>query len=194
MRCPRASCQRAVAHRRFAARAEGAGTPELASGMSETFLTLLCFWRGARVRALRCAEGARQRAAFLVLKAFPKGKACFQLEPRRRIPAPPPSDPSVLVATRQAFEHSCTDVPLRSSRRTARLEQYKSLHRAADIHAATDTENLGAFSRRPTTGILRPPTYPGANIRADRTTSKFSLPMPSGEVSDALIAESSALS
>ena len=129
MRCPRASCQRAVAHRRFAARAEGAGTPELASGMSETFLTLLCFWRGARVRALRCAEGARQRAAFLVLKAFPKGKACFQLKPRRRISAPPPFSSSVLVATRKTFD------PLLPT---------SSCGRGVAVHDSSNTKDIAA--------------------------------------------------
>ena len=51
-----------------------------------------------------------------------------------------------------------------------------------DILAETDTQNLEAFFRRPTTGILRLPTYAGASLRADRTlasTSKFSLPMQS---------------
>ncbi|KAL1751256.1 hypothetical protein FB107DRAFT_278855 [Schizophyllum commune] len=41
--------------------------------------------------------------------------------------------------------------------------------RAADILAETDTQNLQAFFRRPSAGILRLPTYTGANLRADRT-------------------------
>ena len=115
----------------------------------------------------------------MAVKAFPKGKGRFRLELQRRSWAPPASDPSVLVANRQAFEHSMTDVLLRSLRRRARVKQYKRLHRAADVLAETDTQNLEAFFRRPSAGVLQPPTYAGTNLRADRTlasTSKFSLP------------------
>ena len=58
---------------------------------------------------------------------------------------------------------------------------------------ANDTQNLVDFSRRFMTGILRLPTCACFNLRADRTASKFSLLMHSGELS-ALRAESSALS
>ncbi|KAI3998033.1 hypothetical protein K525DRAFT_275706 [Schizophyllum commune Loenen D] len=115
----------------------------------------------------------------MAVKAFPKGKGRFQLELQRRSWAPPASDPSVLVATRHAFEHSIPDVFPRSWRRRARFKQYKRLYRAADILAETDTQNLEALFRRSTTGILRLPTYAGANLRADRALSKFSLPMQS---------------
>ncbi|KAL1757429.1 hypothetical protein FB107DRAFT_273031 [Schizophyllum commune] len=111
----------------------------------------------------------------MAVKAFPKGKGRFQLELQRRSWAPPDSDPSVLVATHQAFEHSITDVLLRSLRRRARLKQYKRLQRAADVLAETDTRNLEAFFRRPTTGILRLPTCAGANLRADRTLASDEL-------------------
>ena len=171
--------RRSVACRRLAARADRAGTPELASGMSETYSILCGFYFGARARAQRCAGRARRRAPFVAVKAFPKGKGRFQLELQRRTWAPPASDPSVLVATRQAFVHSIPGVFLRSWRRRARFERYKRLCRAADILAETDTQNLEAFFRRPLTGILRRPTFTSTNLRADRTlasTSKFSLP------------------
>ena len=57
----------------------------------------------------------------------------------------------------------------------------KTLTRRGDPRE-TDTQDLEAFFRRPSTGILQLPTYAGANLRADRTlasTSKFSLPMQS---------------
>ena len=90
----------------------------------------------------------------MAVKAFPKRKGRFQLELQRQSWAPSASDPSVLVATRHAFEHSITDVLLRPWSRRARFKQYKRLQRAADILAETDTQNLEAFSRRPSTGIL----------------------------------------
>ena len=118
----------------------------------------------------------------MAVKAFPKRKGRFQLELWRRSWALPASDPSALVATRQSFEHSITDVLLRPWSRRARFKQYKRHRRTADILAETDAQNLEAFFSRPTTGILQLPTYAGANLRADRTlasTSKFSLPMQS---------------
>ena len=181
--------RRSVAYRRFASRADRAGAPELVSGMSETCLILRGFYFVPRARAQRCAGRARRRAPFMAVKAFPKGKGRFQLELQRRTWAPPASDPSVLVATRQPFDHSITDVFLRSSRCRARFKQYKRLQRAADILAETATQSLEALFRRPTTGILQLPTFAGANLRA---VENFT-PLYGGRPS-ALIAQSSALS
>ena len=118
----------------------------------------------------------------MAVKAFPKRKGRFQLELWRRSWALPASDPSALVATRQFFEHSVTDVLLRPWSRRARFKQYKRHRRAADILAETDTQNLEAFFRRPSAGVLQPPTYAGTNLRADRALSKFSLPCTAGNL------------
>ena len=118
----------------------------------------------------------------MAVKAFPKRKGRFQLELQRQSWAPPAFNPSVLIATRKTFEHSITDVLLRPWSRRARFKQYKRHRRTADILAETDTQNLEAFLRRPTTGILRLPTYAGANLRADRALSKISLPCTAGDL------------
>lgn len=83
----------------------------------------------------------------MAVKAFPKRQGCFQLELQRQSWAPPASNPSVLVAIRQTFEHSITDVLLRPWSRRARFKQYKRHRRTADILAETDTQNLEAFFR-----------------------------------------------
>ena len=135
----------------------------------------------SRERERSDAQGALADALPLwPSKPSQKGRAAFSsnssVEVGRRRP------PSVLVATHQAFEHSITDVLLRSLRRRAQFKQYKRLQRAVDFLAETDTQNLEALFRRPLAGILSLPTYAGANLRADRTlasTSKFSLPMQS---------------
>ena len=174
--------RRSAAYRRFAARADRAGAPESASDMSVTYYILWGFSPGPRARAQRCAGRALRRAPFMAVKAFPKRKGRFQLELWRRSWALPASDPSALVATRQSFEHSITDVLLRPWSRRARFKQYKRHRRTADILAETDAQNLEAFFSRPTTGILRLPTYAGANLRADRALSKISLACTAGDL------------
>lgn len=133
----------------------------------------------AQERERSDAQGALASACLYGLKAFPKGKGCLRLEHRRRILAPPPLYPSDLAATPQAFEHSMSDTLLRSLCLSAPSKRCKSLQHAADIRAEADTENLEVFSRWPTTGILRLPTYAGATyalIARSSARRKFHFP------------------